>query len=70
MTQTVGRLFQAGQNLQVEVPAQDELNVGIADRVGQLRAVLQAERPLNVDVQVDRRVLEGQNGAQRCRDGQ
>jgi hypothetical protein len=45
-----GCLFQAGQYLQVEVSAQDELDVGPTDCVGQFCAVLQAERLLNVDV--------------------
>jgi hypothetical protein len=37
----------------VEVPAQDELDVGSTDGLGQLCIVLQAQRPLDVDVQGD-----------------
>lgn len=58
------------QDLKVKVAAEDELHIGPADRRGQLVGIPQPQRPLHLDFQRNRRVMEAQDRSTRRRVGQ
>jgi hypothetical protein len=57
-----GDRFEVAEELKVEVAAEDEVNVGAANRVGEVGRVLESEDALDLDVEVDRGVVKDEDG--------